>query len=117
MSDEEILRIGAADAQRIKPEDGRLSALAWQRGSMQLRYYRPPTPDPQTPHNQDELYVVIAGTARFVCDGRAVDCRVHDVLFAAAGSAHRFERPSADFAVWVIFYGPQGGEAAAAARS
>lgn len=117
MSNGEILRIGVADAQRIEPESGRLSSLAWQRGSMQLRYYRPPTPDPQTPHTQDELYVVIAGTARFMCDGRAADCQAHDVLFAPAGSVHRFEQPSADFAVWVIFYGPQGGEALAAAQS
>ena len=113
MLSEEILRTSQADAQESKPEAGRLSALSWKRGSMELRYYRPPHPDPQTPHGQDELYVVIAGSARFVCDRRAVDCVAHDVLFAAAGAVHRFERPSADFAVWVIFYGAQGGERAA----
>jgi mannose-6-phosphate isomerase-like protein (cupin superfamily) len=31
-------------------------------------------------------------------------------LFAAAGQPHRFEAFSADFAVWVFFYGPAGGE-------
>jgi hypothetical protein len=33
------------------------------------------------------------------------------VLFAAAGVAHRFENFTDDFAVWVFFYGPEGGEA------
>lgn len=35
------------------------------------------------------------------------------LLFAAAGRPHRFERFSDDFAVWVMFYGPRGGEAGA----
>ena len=29
---------------------------------------------------------------------------------AAAGVEHRFENFSDDFAVWVFFYGPEGGE-------
>jgi hypothetical protein len=31
-------------------------------------------------------------------------------LFVAAGQIHRFEDFSDDFAVWVFFYGPKGGE-------
>jgi hypothetical protein len=31
-------------------------------------------------------------------------------LFAAAGVEHRFENFSDDLALWVIFYGPEGGE-------
>jgi hypothetical protein len=31
-------------------------------------------------------------------------------LFVAAGQPHRFEDFSTDFAVWVFFYGPSGGE-------
>jgi hypothetical protein len=34
-------------------------------------------------------------------------------LFVAAGQPHRFENFTADFAVWVFFYGPVGGEMAA----
>jgi len=33
-----------------------------------------------------------------------------DVLFAAAGVEHRFENFSEDLVVWVMFYGPEGGE-------
>ncbi|MDB6121161.1 MAG: hypothetical protein JWQ71_154 [Pedosphaera sp.] len=32
-------------------------------------------------------------------------------LFVPAGQIHRFEAFSPDFAVWVLFYGPEGGEA------
>ena len=32
-------------------------------------------------------------------------------IFVPAGATHRFESFSADFAVWVAFYGPEGGEA------
>jgi quercetin dioxygenase-like cupin family protein len=34
-----------------------------------------------------------------------------DVIFAASGVTHRFEDFSDDFATWVVFYGPKGGEA------
>jgi quercetin dioxygenase-like cupin family protein len=34
-----------------------------------------------------------------------------DVLFVPAGAVHRFEGIGDDFATWVFFYGPEGGEA------
>ena len=33
-----------------------------------------------------------------------------DILFAAAGESHRFDKFTEDFCTWVIFYGPEGGE-------
>jgi mannose-6-phosphate isomerase-like protein (cupin superfamily) len=33
-----------------------------------------------------------------------------EVLFVPAGVVHRFEDFSDDFATWVFFYGPEGGE-------
>ena len=33
-----------------------------------------------------------------------------EALFVPAGDTHRFEDFSDDFAVWVVFYGPKGGE-------
>ena len=33
-----------------------------------------------------------------------------DFLFVPAGVAHRFENFTDDLAVWVIFYGAEGGE-------
>ena len=34
-----------------------------------------------------------------------------DAIFAPAGWVHRFEDFSGDFATWVVFWGPKGGEA------
>ena len=31
-------------------------------------------------------------------------------VFVPAGQIHRFEDFSSDFVVWVVFYGPEGGE-------
>ena len=81
-----------------------------ERGSMSVEIYRPRKVDPQTPHDQDELYVVISGSGTFVKDGAAQPFEPGEMLFVAATVPHRFEGFSDDFATWVIFYGPRGGE-------
>ncbi len=89
---------------------GRRSALLFEHGSMALRYYAPRGIDPQTPHDQDEVYVVVSGSGRYTVDGETASFGTGDALFAPAGSDHRFESFTEDFATWVIFYGPTGGE-------
>jgi mannose-6-phosphate isomerase-like protein (cupin superfamily) len=84
--------------------------------SLEAGYYRPRRVDEQTPHRRDEVYVVIAGTGRFDCGGESTSFEPGTVLFAAAGVEHRFADFSEDFATWVFFYGPDGGEQAASAR-
>ena len=42
---------------------------------------------------------------------RGTASRPGDLLFVPAGVVHRFEEFTDDLAVWVIFYGPEGGEA------
>jgi hypothetical protein len=42
-----------------------------------------------------------------------VRCAAADALFVEAGKAHHFEAMTPDFAAWVVFWGPDGGEAAA----
>jgi mannose-6-phosphate isomerase-like protein (cupin superfamily) len=69
-----------------------------------------PLPRPTTPHEQDEVYVIMRGRGVFFHDGKRDPFEPGDLLFAAAGTEHRFEDFSEDLAVWVIFYGPQGGE-------
>ena len=97
----------AADA-RI--EEGRRSALILEHGSLEVRYYAPKSIDAQTPHGRDEVYFVASGRGFFVCGKERVACGPSDMLFAPAGAVHRFEDFSDDFAAWVVFYGPKGGE-------
>jgi mannose-6-phosphate isomerase-like protein (cupin superfamily) len=85
-------------------------ATLLQRGSMSVELYAPQGSDAQTPHHQDELYVVISGSGVFVNGDARHPFGPGDVLFVPAGVEHRFEDFSADFQTWVIFYGPDGGE-------
>jgi mannose-6-phosphate isomerase-like protein (cupin superfamily) len=102
--------ITAAEAAAAPNAPGRLSALLLEHGTMQLRWFAPKGEDTQTPHDQDELYIIASGTGWFRRGAERVPFGPHDALFARAGEAHRFEDTSADFATWVIFYGAKGGE-------
>ena len=114
------------DQARVLPNDpGHPSARVLANGSMEVRWFVPVAGEQHLPHDRDELYVVVAGTATFRRGVQAdpfddlgldvfgeEDTRVGagDVLFVPAGCWHRFEDNSADFGVWAIFYGPEGGE-------
>ncbi|MFO0841031.1 MAG: cupin domain-containing protein [Gemmataceae bacterium] len=80
-------------------------------GTLEVEIYRPERIDRQVPHDRDELYVVVSGSGTFVCNGQRQPFVPGEVLFAPAGAEHRFEQFSDDFATWVFFYGPRGGEA------
>lgn len=85
------------------------SASVFDRGDLRVELYAPRGREDQTPHDRDELYVVIAGSGRFRCAGTRVGFAPGDLLFVPAGMEHRFERFSDDFAAWVVLFGPQGG--------
>ena len=69
-----------------------------------------PLPRPTTPHAQDEVYVVMQGRGVFFHDGKRDPFEAGDLLFVAAGTEHRLEDFTEDLVVWVVFYGPPGGE-------
>ena len=79
-------------------------------GTLQVEIYAPRGRDEQTPHTRDEVYVVIRGRGIYASDAGRTPFGPGDFLFAPAGVAHRFEDFSDDLAVWVVFYGPEGGE-------
>lgn len=79
-------------------------------GSLAVGLYAPRGDDPQKPHDRDEVYVVVQGSGWFVNGEDRHQFAAGDLLFVPAGRSHRFERFSDDLAVWVMFYGPQGGE-------
>ncbi len=82
----------------------------FEQGTLEVEIYRPVGIDRQQPHAKDELYVVISGTGTFVHGDERSPFGPGDALFVRAGIVHRFEDFSADFATWVFFYGPEGGE-------
>jgi mannose-6-phosphate isomerase-like protein (cupin superfamily) len=85
-------------------------AEVFRHGCLSVELYAPVGSDRQTPHRQDEVYIVQQGQGRFECAGETQTFGTGDVLFAAAGTEHRFLDFSDDFRVWVVFFGPDGGE-------
>ena len=67
--------------------------------------------DRQSPHTEDEIYVVTAGQATFVEKEDRVQVGPGDTLFVAAGDEHRFVDITEDFAVVVVFAPPEGSNA------
>ena len=59
--------------------------------------------DPQTPHTEDELYVVTRGRATLWTPTGTASLRAGDVVFVAAGEEHRFVDIVEDFAAVVVF--------------
>jgi mannose-6-phosphate isomerase-like protein (cupin superfamily) len=99
------------DAKKAVPtKEGKAFQLLFRHGTLEVEIYAPKGTDPQKPHSRDELYVVASGTGSFVCQGRRMQFSPGDALFAAAGEVHRFEDFGDDLVVWVMFYGPEGGE-------
>jgi mannose-6-phosphate isomerase-like protein (cupin superfamily) len=107
-------RVTVAEGRATRILPGKLAAPVLAHGSLLVEYYAPRGQDRQTPHTRDEVYVVIRGTGLFVNGAERHPFGPGDVLFVPAGVAHRFEDFTDDFAVWVVFYGPEGGERARA---
>ena len=95
---------------QLPGEGGAAWRVLFEHGSLELEIYAPRGRDPQEPHTRDEIYVVISGNGYFRNGDRRHAFSPGDLMFVPAGVVHRFEDFSDDFATWVIFYGPEGGE-------
>jgi mannose-6-phosphate isomerase-like protein (cupin superfamily) len=105
-------RVTAAElAAKLPTPEGHRWIPAWALGDLELEFYAPRGTDPQQPHRRDEIYLVVQGRGRFRRGEEVVDFGPGDLLFAAAGEPHRFEDFGDDLAVWVVFFGPEGGHA------
>jgi mannose-6-phosphate isomerase-like protein (cupin superfamily) len=108
----ERLTAQAALATLARSEDKLPFVELFAHGSLSVEIYKPLGRDEQTPHARDEVYVVASGNGEFVNGGVRRPFETGELLFVPAGIEHRFENFSDDFSTWVIFYGPEGGEAA-----
>lgn len=69
--------------------------------------------DEQSPHTEDEVYVVTAGRAQFTSGGQTVDVEPGTVLFVPANEEHRFHDITQALVLLVLF-GPAYGTRASA---
>jgi mannose-6-phosphate isomerase-like protein (cupin superfamily) len=97
---------------RIPGPAGEHAATVLQRRTLDVALSLPVTPRQQTPHVQDEIYVIIRGRGVLLHDSKRDAFEAGDLLFVAAGVEHQFTEHSEDLAVWRVFYGPRGGESA-----
>lgn len=105
-------RFTVADAlARLPGPDGERYVELFGHGTLSIELYAPRGGDPQTPHTRDEVYVVAQGSGEFVNGDVRHPFGPGDLLFVPAHVPHRFEHFSDELAVWVMFYGPVGGEA------
>ena len=95
---------------KVPKREERKFATVFEHGSLQVEMYTPNDVDRQQPHSRDEMYVIARGKGEFLQGDKRVRFSAGDFLFAPAGVPHRFEKFSKDFATWVMFYGPEGGE-------
>ncbi|MCF8237594.1 MAG: cupin domain-containing protein [Saprospiraceae bacterium] len=102
--------ISLAEAYTKLGQSSELFQTFFTHGTLSIELYQPKGKDLQQPHLQDEVYVVARGEGTFMVSETRVSFEAGDVLFAPAGAVHRFGTFSEDFLVWVIFYGPKGGE-------
>ena len=105
--------IALGDArQRISdnPDEPRF-ALLGSHGSLTVELYRPVLADLQQPHDRDECYVVTDGNGIFEMGHQTVPFAPGDFICVLAGMPHRFRDFGRSMTCWVMFYGPEGGEA------
>jgi len=60
-------------------------------------------PDPQQPHDEDEVYYVISGRGRFVAGDEDVEVGPGSVIYVAARDDHRFHGITEDLQILVFF--------------
>jgi mannose-6-phosphate isomerase-like protein (cupin superfamily) len=89
---------------------GERSVCVLRHGTLDVVLGTPARPNEQTPHEQDEVYLVVRGRGVLFHDGKRDAFESGDFLFVAAATEHRFEDFSDDLQLWRVFYGPRGGE-------
>ena len=104
-----VIRLAEARASIPGPV-GERSVLVLYRGTLDVKLSLPVPPNEQTPHAQDEIYVILRGSGVLVHGGQRDSFEPGDLLFVAAGTEHHYEDFSEDLALWRVFYGPDGGE-------
>ena len=104
------MHITPGEALQKPTNSGKLFIELFTHGTLSIEIYKPAGEDHQQPHDRDEVYVVISGQGEFTNGDHRVKFGPGDFLFVKSGITHRFENFSDDFATWVMFYGPKGGE-------
>jgi mannose-6-phosphate isomerase-like protein (cupin superfamily) len=103
------LRIALSEARRSLARVPEPFVVLFERGDLSVELFAPRGVDTQQPHEQDEIYIIAAGSGVFRRDSERVPFGPGDFLFIRAGVSHAFEQFTENFQTWVTFFGPKGG--------
>ena len=79
--------------------------ISFNNGDCLIEYWTPRSEDDQKPHDRDEIYVIIAGSAKFEMGEKQRNVKAGDLIFVPAGTSHRFFDFGDDLAMWIAFFG------------
>jgi mannose-6-phosphate isomerase-like protein (cupin superfamily) len=94
-----------ANLQRQRHETGKPYLEFLNSGTMSMGLYVLPAGgvDGQQPHTEDEVYYVVSGRGRFVCEGADQPVGAGSILFVPAHADHRFHSIEEELRILVVF--------------
>ena len=100
---------GLADLLRRQAVGGRPYVEFLREASMSIGLYVLPAGgvDAQSPHAEDEAYVVMSGRGRFAAGDETREVAAGDVLFVGAGVPHHFHDITEELHLIVVFAPPE----------
>ena len=94
-----------ADLLAAHAREGKLGHRFMNIPSLRMGIYKLPagSADPQAPHEEDEVYYVLEGRAKFQIDGDLRPVQPGSVVFVATGIPHKFVEIEEDLTTLVFF--------------
>ena len=103
----QVFRLDDLDAERAANEGAYLRFLNERSMSVGLYALNQGDQDPQQPHRQDEVYLVVSGRASITVGQDTTTVGRGSVVFVPANTPHRFHHVSEDLRVLVVFSPPE----------
>ena len=101
-------RLDELDMERAANDGAYLQFLRGRNMSVGLYALDAGAQDPQKPHDQDEVYLVVSGRASLTVGMDTAEVARGSVVYVPAGVPHRFHHISEDLRVLVVFSPPEG---------
>jgi mannose-6-phosphate isomerase-like protein (cupin superfamily) len=102
-----VFRLDDLDAERAANQGAYLRFLRESHMSAGLYALQAGQSDPQQPHEQDEVYVVVSGRASITVGEETTTVARGSVVYVPARTPHRFHHISEDLRVLVVFSPPE----------
>ncbi|GAB3107135.1 cupin domain-containing protein [Streptomyces calidiresistens] len=100
-------RLDQLEAERLANDGAYLQFLRERNMSVGLYALNAGEPDPQSPHRQDEVYLVVSGRGSLTVGEETVQVGRGSVVYVPAGVPHRFHHITEDLRVLVVFSPPE----------